>query len=298
MPLVDVFHVPHAQHHVRRLRLVLLHVQNDVAADHQPGDLLFCHIAGVVHAHRAAAAHDGQSVGDLHDLVEFVGDEDDRVALLLQIPQLLEQLDRLLCGQNGRRLVEDEDLRAADQRLEDLDLLLHADRDVHDLGLRLDVQVVFFRVFLRDGDGLRVVNEKTLARRHAEHHVFRHGQAWHEHEVLVHHADPVGDGDGRGGERQLFAVHPDLAARRLLQTKEHLHERRFAGAVFAHQRVDLASAEEEVHALVGRDTVGIHLGDPFHLDGILLVRTAGFFVWHTICSSLSSEKVVRIKSNK
>ena len=211
------------------------------------------------------------------------------------MPQLLEQLDRLLCGQNGRRLVEDEDLRAADQRLEDLDLLLHADRDIHDLGLRLDVQVVFFGVFLRDGDGLCVVDEQAPARGHAEHHVFRDGQARHEHEVLMHHADPVGNGDGGGRERQLFTVYPDFAARRLLQTEQHLHKRGFTGAVFTHQRVNFASAEVKIHALIGRDTVGIHLCDPFHLDDVFLVQTAGFFVWHTICSSLSLEKVVRMK---
>ena len=211
------------------------------------------------------------------------------------MPQLLEQLDRLLRGQNGRRLVEDQDLCAAHERLEDLDFLLHADRDVHDLGLRFDVQVVFFRVFLCDGDGLRVVDEQSLARSHAEHHVFRDGQARHEHEMLVHHADPVGNGDGGGRERQLFAVHPDLAARRLLQTEQHLHECGLAGAVFTHQRVDLAPAEVKIHALIGRDAVGIHLCDPFHLDDIVLVQTAGFFVWHTICSSLSLEKVVRMK---
>ena len=167
----------------------------------------------------------------------------------------------------GGRLVEDEDLRAADQRLEDLDLLLHADRDVHDLGLRLDVQVVFFRVFLRDGDGLRVVNEKTLARRHAEHHVFRHGQARHEHEVLVHHADPVGDGDGRGGERQLFAVHPDLAARRLLQTEQHLHQRGLAGAIAADHGYKVAVIQGEVDA--GERAL---LGDGALVKGLLDVR--------------------------
>ena len=86
----------------------------------------------------------------------------------------------------------------------------------------------------------------------------------------MHHADAVGDGDGRGGERELFAIHPDLTARRLLQTEEHLHERGFAGAVFAHQRVDLALADEQIHILVGSDAVGIHLGDPLHLDNIFL----------------------------
>ena len=48
------------------------------------------------------------------------------------MPQFLEQLDCLLRGQNRRRFIQNQDLRSAHERLEDLDLLLHADRDVHD----------------------------------------------------------------------------------------------------------------------------------------------------------------------
>ena len=40
----------------------------------------------------------------------------------------LEQLLRLLRRQDGRRLVEDQDLGAAVERLQDLDALLLADR--------------------------------------------------------------------------------------------------------------------------------------------------------------------------
>ena len=83
MPLVDVFDVAHAQHNIRRLRLVLLHVQNDIAADHQTRNFLLRHVARVVNAHRAPAAHDRQPVGDLHDLVQLVRNKDDGIALLL-----------------------------------------------------------------------------------------------------------------------------------------------------------------------------------------------------------------------
>ena len=43
-----------------------------------------------------------------------------------------EELDCLLRREHGRRLVEDEDVRAAVERLEDLDPLLLADGDVLD----------------------------------------------------------------------------------------------------------------------------------------------------------------------
>ena len=48
----------------------------------------------------------------------------------LEAPDDREQLGRLLRRQHGRRLVEDEDLRAAVERLQDLDALLLADGDL------------------------------------------------------------------------------------------------------------------------------------------------------------------------
>ena len=68
-----------------------------------------------------------------------MGNEDDGIALIFQVNELLEKLGRLLRGQDRRRLVEDQDLRAAHEGLENFDLLLHADRNVDDLGLWLDM---------------------------------------------------------------------------------------------------------------------------------------------------------------
>ena len=51
VPLVDVFDVAHAQHNIRRLRLVLLHVQNDITADHQTRNFFLRYIASIVNTH-------------------------------------------------------------------------------------------------------------------------------------------------------------------------------------------------------------------------------------------------------
>ena len=58
---------------------------------------------------------------------ELVGDEDDRLPFGLEGVDDLEELSRLLRREHGRRLVEDEYLRAPVERLQDLDALLHAD---------------------------------------------------------------------------------------------------------------------------------------------------------------------------
>ena len=73
--------------------------------------------AGVSLAHGLAAAHNGQPVGYLLDFVEFVGNKDDRIALFLEVNQLAKELRRFLRGQHRRRLVQNQYLCAANQRL-------------------------------------------------------------------------------------------------------------------------------------------------------------------------------------
>ena len=275
-PLVDVFQIPDPENLLLGLGLVLLDFQHDVAAHHQAGDLLGGHVFGLVDAHGLAAPEDGHAVGDLHDLVELMGDEDQRISLIFQVHQLFEELGRFLCGKDGGGLVQDQDLGAADESLQDLHLLLHAHGDVHDLGVGIHLQIELLGVLLGDLHGLLLVDEEAgLLGHHAQDHVFRHGEAGDQHEVLVHHADALGDGHRGGGEIDLLSVDPDLARGGLLQAEQHLHQRGFARAVLAHQRVDLALADVEIHILVGGDAVGIHLGDPFHLNDIFFCHAGG-----------------------
>ena len=77
-----------------------------------------------------AAPQHGDAVGDLEHLAQLVRDEDDRDALGGERAQHLEQLGRLLRGEHGRRLVEDQHVGAAVQHAQDLDALLLADADV------------------------------------------------------------------------------------------------------------------------------------------------------------------------
>jgi hypothetical protein len=83
-------------------------------------------------ADHAAVAHHAHAVADRHHLVELVRDEHHRVALGGEVAQELEQPARLLRRQHGRGLVHHQDARVAVERLEDLDLLLQADRELLD----------------------------------------------------------------------------------------------------------------------------------------------------------------------
>ena len=59
-----------------------------------------------------------------------------------------EELLGLLRRQHGGRLVEDEDLGIAVERLDDLDPLLDADREVLDDGVGVDLEAVLRRDLL------------------------------------------------------------------------------------------------------------------------------------------------------
>ena len=59
----------------------------------------------------------------------------------LEVAQDLEQLQRLLRRQHRGRLVEDQDVGLPVERLQDLDALLLADRDVGDQRIGVDLEV-------------------------------------------------------------------------------------------------------------------------------------------------------------
>src|SRR5262249_5604202 len=100
----------------------------------------------------------------------------------------------------------------------------------------------------------------------AEDDVLPDGEARHEHEVLVHHAEPVLDRVLGPRERGAPAIDQDLALVRPVEAVEDLHERRLAGAVLADEGVDLALADGEVDAVV-REDAREALRDAAHLDG-------------------------------
>ena len=75
----------------------------------------------------------------------------------------------------------------------------------------------------------------------------------HEHEVLVHHANPGVDRLTSRPAGDVAAVERDRAGVRVVQAGQDPHERRLAGAVLADQRVNLAALHLEVRVAVRFD---------------------------------------------
>ena len=88
----------------------------------------------------------------------------------------------------------------------------------------------------------------------AEDDVVEHGEAFHQLEVLVDHADAERVGVVRVLDLDLAPSFLIIALLRLVQAEQDAHQRGFACAVFAEQGVDLALSELKRDVVVGDDT--------------------------------------------
>jgi hypothetical protein len=257
---------------IARVRFAAIDHERNLTADHQLGQVLFVGLRRDALTHDLAAADDRDPVGDLQDFVELVADEHDAVPGGRQPAQDSEDLLGLLGREDGRRLVQDQDLGIAIERLEDLHALLPADRQGAHLGIGIDLEAEAMAE-LDDALGcfLAIQEERVGHRLLAEDDVLGDGQHGHEHEVLVDHADATGDRIRGTTQGDGLPVHQDLALVGLGQPVQDVHEGRLAGTVLTQQGVDLARPDLQVDAVVG-DDARIALRDPAHLEGRCLHR--------------------------
>src|SRR5215471_4823693 len=246
------------EHHVARLGRLLAHPQLDRPAYHQGREL---HRGGGRRPlpDDLAAPDDRDVVGDRLDLFELVRDEDDRPPALPQFAHDPEQVLGLAGGQHRAGLVEDEHLRVAQQRFDDLDPLLHADRQLFHEGVGIHAQAEPFGE--REDLTARLAPveqakrgqaERPLAYRlSAERDVLGHGEDRHQHEVLVHHADLGPDRVPGRVDGDRLVVEQDLALVGLHEPVEHVHQRGLARAVLPQQSAYLAGLDHQVDLIVG-----------------------------------------------
>ncbi len=152
-----------------------------------------------------------------------------------------------------RRLVQDEDVRLAVEGLDDLHPLLYAHRKIVDVGIGVNVQAVLVGQ-LTDSVGCPVpVEEQTIAPGFvAQHDVLGHGQRGDEHEMLVHHADALGNGVVGAVDVGLAAVEEDLAFVRGIETVQSVHQGGLSCPVFPQEGVDFPLLQCQVNVVVGQ----------------------------------------------
>ena len=269
----------HVQHHVAGLGRLLMDGEFHVPAHHHPGQLRLGGVGDVDGAHVFALAEDGTAVRHRHDLVELVGDKENGLALGGQILHDLQQLVDFLGRQHGGRLVENQDVVVPVEHFQDFRPLLHAHGNILDQRVGVHLQPVFFRQGQHLLPGLLLLQKSRFSRRlHAQNDVVQHGEAFHQLEVLVHHADAQGIGVVGIVNLHPDAVLADEALLRLIHPEEDAHQRGFPGAVFAQQSVNFAVPELQGHVIVGHDA-GEPLGDVHHLDGVAFLIQSDYLLW-------------------
>ena len=167
---------------------------------------------------------------------------------------VVEQFVDLVGHQHGGRLVEDQDVGAAVENLDDLHPLAFTDTELGYDHLSTSIGADLLHDL---GDAAASGGEIDAATAPAglgtEDDVLEHGEVVGQLEVLMDHADTGADRVGWCPEGDLGTVDRDRALLGLVHAVEHLHEGRLTRPVLANDRVDGASPDREVDVVVGEN---------------------------------------------
>ena len=126
--------------------LGIFRIKINFTSDHHFSQTVFVdRLIDIDGADITSATDDRTAIGDLHDLFQFMRDQDDRFAFFNQTLHDLNEFLNLLWRQYSGRLVKNQDLSAPIERLQNFNTLLHPDRDIFDFGIRINAEAVLFR---------------------------------------------------------------------------------------------------------------------------------------------------------
>ena len=222
----------------------------DGAPDHEPHDGGLVELARGAGVDERAVLEDGDRVAEVEDLLEPVGDVEDRDAAVGQPPDDGVEEPDLVVGQRGGGLVHRDDARVVADGLGDLDDLLLGDRQGADLVVgRQAADPEPVEELLGVAAHAGGVDERAAARLAAEVDVLGDGAVRQEVELLEDRGDAGGLGLHGVVEVVLLAGDLDGAAVGDVHPGQQLHQRGLAGAVLADEAVHLAGHEVEVGGL-------------------------------------------------
>ena len=133
------------------------------------------------------------------DLLELVGDDDDSFIVIAHGAEDIKESVGLLGGEDGGGLVQDQDVSAPVEHLNDLYGLFFRHGHFIDLLVGVDVEAVLVTDGLDLGGHLLDVAPPRLLQ--TQRHVLRCGEHVHQFEVLVDHADAQVKGVLGGADR-------------------------------------------------------------------------------------------------
>jgi hypothetical protein len=170
--------------------LVQLLQDLQLLADHHGDEVDLGELPGETLTHQAAVAQHRDAVRDLVHLVQEVRHEEDRDALVLELPHDAEELLALLRVETGGRLVEDEHLGGDVDGPRDGDHLLHGDGVGAEQGRGVDVEPEPPEQLGGPPVDLLPLDRAESPRFAADEDVLRDRQVGTEVDLLVDGADP------------------------------------------------------------------------------------------------------------
>jgi hypothetical protein len=194
-----------------------------------------------------AVAEDGDAVADAAELLHAVGDVDDAGAAVPKGANDFEDLVGFGFRERGGGFVEDEEGGAVLNGATDFDELFAGGAEALDVPFGLEGEVVLLDQLAGAVHHGGAVDEAEAAGEFtAEEDVLGDGEVRGQEGLLVDHGDAfVSSFDGIGEvDRAAFPEH--LAAVATVHAGDNLHEGGFAGAVLAHDKVDLAGLDRQV----------------------------------------------------
>ena len=204
----------------------------DVPANHHADNVIDIRLSDGLRCNEAAVAQDGDTVAELKNLFQPVGDIDNGDALAPQIPRHPEQNLRLLGGQRGGGLIHNDDLCVPHQRLGNLNHLLLSHGELIHGGIHgnADTQLAQ-RVLTPLPHGLSVQQPAVFFQLLAHEHILFHGQIKHDIELLINEHNALCCRLTGMVIVHLPAIHPDDASVPFIDTGQNLHQRGFTCTV-------------------------------------------------------------------
>ena len=245
---------------VRGARVDVLHL----AADHEADEVRHASRGHVVvergrHARRGrrdacptdrlAVTQHGVALADALTLFEEVADVDHAHAARAQAFDHGEKPLRIHLREAARRLVHDEQLRLAHERAGDFhELLLRDGQGVDRRGEREVGVVELLQCAAGEIATPGAVQPAEARGLFTEQNVFLHAQVGREVELLVNHRDAALARVQRVRRAERLAIERDASGVGLIRAGEDFHQRAFARAVLADERVRLAGCDGQCDA--------------------------------------------------
>ncbi len=153
-----------------------------------------------------------------------MADKQDGLTFFDKVFHDVHQIVNFLRCQYSRWLIKDQDVVVTVQHLEDLSTLLHADGNVGNQSIRVNLHAVLFtesKYFLSCIVGLQDAMFGIL---HTENNVLQYRKALHKFEVLMDHADAKTIGIGRIVNLDNLSIFFDGTLFSLIKSKQNRHQ--------------------------------------------------------------------------